>query len=287
MRLWGVVFAASLSAGLAFAQEGSAPAEDPLDADAANAEQAIEIARASAAFIAQQERLGFRWFLSFDEVLQGREKLTFVASGQNVLDREQGFLFSAERDVGRRDYYYDGAVFTISAPEEDFYTSIDFEGGFDRLIEVIRERSDTVPPLWAVMSTTLPDRLMATVEGAAYLGITRIAGQEVHHLAFHTYDEDWQLWVSTDETMPVPLMLVGTDTYQQGWPQYRAHMMDWTFEPEIDPSAFVFVADEDDEAVSIAQARPDTTAAGALERRAEEAAEDAAGEGATSNGEAE
>ncbi|MEL6198065.1 MAG: DUF2092 domain-containing protein, partial [Pseudomonadota bacterium] len=219
-------------------------------------DRAFAIARASIAHVAAQPRFGFRWFVSYDEVLAGREKLTFVISGENVMDRAAGFLSHTERADGERDYYYDGALFTIAAPDEDFYADMPFEGGFDALVETVRERTGTVLPIWSMMSETLPERLFEETEGAAYLGVTRIAGQEAHHLAFTTYEEDWQLWVSTDEAAPWPLMLIGTETSLQGWPQYRVYFHDWTAAPEIDPAAFVFAPDEDDIRVALPSPGP-------------------------------
>ena len=80
----------------------------------------------------------------------------------------------------------------------------------------------------------------------AYLGVTLIAGREAHHLAFTEAEEDWQLWVSTDETAPLPLMLVGTEKNETGWPQYLVYMMDWNLAPEIDASAFRYTPREVD-----------------------------------------
>ena len=53
-----------------------AAAEGPmLDAEA------IELARASAEFLASRPAMSFNWFVSYDEVRDGREKLTYMRSG--------------------------------------------------------------------------------------------------------------------------------------------------------------------------------------------------------------
>ena len=112
-------------------------------------------------------------------------------------------------------------------------------------------------PLWSLMSETLGQNAVENVLGAAYLGTTLMRGQEVHHLAFTEYDEDWQIWISTDPDRPVPLMIVGTDPYQQGWPQYRALLMDWSFDIDTPDGGFTYVPHELDVSVSMPALVPD------------------------------
>ena len=200
---------------------------------------AMEIAQESAAFLVGQKSMSFDWFASFDEVVEGREIITSVRSGSNILIRDVGFLSRTERRDSYRDYYYDGKTFTVAAPGEGFYASVEFDRGFEELLVAARERGGLELPLWTLMSTTLAANATENVEAAAYLGTTLIAGQEAHHLAIIEYDQDWQIWISTDPENPVPLMIVGTDPYQQGWPQYRTYLMNWEF--DVDPPEGGFV----------------------------------------------
>lgn len=206
---------------------------------------------ASASFLASREAMAFRWFVSFDEVIDGREKITYLRSGENLLVRGVGFTSHTERGHTLRDYYFDGATVTITSPNEDFYASASFSGSFDELVAAIEARTAARIPIWVMMSEGLAERLVSGIEHAAYLGETLIAGQPAHHLAFTTDDEDWQIWIARDEAEPLPLMIVGTDTRVQGWPQYRAYFLDWNLEPDRDPAQFVFVPEEDDRPVAM------------------------------------
>lgn len=171
--------------------------------------------------------------------------------------RGAGFVANTERGDTLRDYYYDGQTFTVAAPSEGFYTSAAFDGGFEALLVALRERLDMPLPLWNLMSETLGQNAVDDILGAAYLGTTLIRGRQVHHLAFTEYDEDWQIWVSTDPERPVPLMIVGTDPYQQGWPQYRALLMDWSFDIDTPDAGFTYVPHELDVSVSMPALVPD------------------------------
>lgn len=231
--------AAVLAVALVAPGPGASQADDRIDP------LAMELARQTAEFLTQQNVLSFDWFVSFDEVIDGREKITFVRSGSNLLVRGEGFHSVAERGDGVREYFYDGSAFTVAAPEEGFYATAPFPDGFEALVEAARVRAGTQVPIWTLMSADLGKNAVTNIEGAAYLGTTLIAGQEAHHLAFTEYEEDWQLWISTDPEEPVPIMIVSTDPHQQGWPQYRAHMLNWSFDaPEN--AVFAYQPHEDD-----------------------------------------
>ncbi len=264
------------SAALLLATALPAGAAEP----AAEAEpDPIAIASAAAEFLAAQPAFAFSWFVSYDLVVEGREKLTFLRSGRTVMDRAAGFVSETERGADRRDYYYDGESFTVAAPEDGFYATAPFADGFDALVAAVRARTGTVVPLWSIMSERLPAAFLAGVDGAAYVGLTRIAGQPAHHIAFTSYDEDWQVWIADDPEAPLPLMLVGTEPHIKGWPQYRAYLMDWDLAPEIAEGMFTHVPEEDamavsfPELVSLPEAAPEARADGAPEAPAEDAAQ--------------
>lgn len=217
---------------------GEQPAGPRLD------KAAIALAQASAEFLAMQPAMSFDWLVSYDEVIDGREKLTFTRSGTNTLVRDIGFVSRTDRGDALRDYYYDGKVFTVAAPDQNFYASAEFGEGFEALVREVSEKLATPIPLWSLMTASLPDDILEGLDGAAYLGITRIGGKEAHHVAFSDYEEDWQVWISTEPGRPLPLMIVRTEPYQQGWPQYRAYLMNWDLGPPHAAGDFTYVPPE-------------------------------------------
>ena len=205
--------------------------------------QATEIVLNSAKFLASQPAFSFSWFVTFDEVTDD-QKISYIRSGNTLMVRDSGFYSQTEREDTLRDYYWDGSEFTIFSPNEDFYVSSEFTGSFDELVEAVREKTGTVLPMWSILSESFPDDLLSNVEAAAYLGTTLIAGQEAHHVVFREPEEDWQVWISTDEDAPWPLMLFGTHRNDPEDPQYRVYMSDWNADPDTDPSQFKFEPDE-------------------------------------------
>lgn len=210
----------------------------------------IEILESANKFLAAQDTISVNWFASQDTVVDGREKVTQTRSGFNLISRDVGFFSYTESGLKTREFYFDRENFRIVDVGENAYVSAPFDGSFEALVERVRAEYDVVLPIWSVLSNRPSSELLDGAEAAAYLGTTRIAGREAYHLALSDYDGDWQVWISTDPDRPELLMLVGTDPYTQGWPQYRVFFSDWNFSPEIEDGAFTYVPDEDAEPMS-------------------------------------
>ena len=225
--------------GLTAQQGAPLPDPDPIDP------VAVEILTDASDYLAAQDAMSFSWFVSWDVVVDGREKITYMRSGANLLSRGVGFYSFAEDDDRLRLYYFDGAAFTVVAAEDQAFAQVPFAGTFDDLAGRVRAEYDIALPVWEVMSSDPGAALLEATEAAAYLGVARVGGEPAHHLAFAQYDQDWQIWISTDQDAPIVLAIVGTDPYAQGWPQYRVYFTDWDFQPDVAADAFRFEPDDD------------------------------------------
>ncbi|SFL30307.1 DUF2092 domain-containing protein [Shimia haliotis] len=233
------VFAFAIASASA-ADEGAPPPDgqrlDP---------RALEVVEMSAAAMAAQETMAVNWFVSFDQVIDGREKLTHLRSGRALVARPDKYYAYAEQDDGLREYFYDGLGLTVFLPEGNAYAHKPFFGPFEDLAAVIQKEHGESLPIWQVLVSNFSDEFLSDVTDAAYLGVKRVTGIEVHHVALSSYDGDLQMWISTEADNPVPVMLVGTNPYAQGWPQFRAYFSDWDFAPVLTEDSFTFFADED------------------------------------------
>ncbi|SHK30664.1 hypothetical protein SAMN05444000_1259 [Shimia gijangensis] len=217
------------------------PAKDP---------QAIEILGNASEFLSSQQNISVSWFVSYDDVVDGREKITHTRSGHTLLAREGGLYSYSENGLKTREFFFDGTSFSMNDPDQNVYAEILFSGGFEALIVRIKEEYGLDLPIWSVLSTQQKEIRAESATTMAYLGLTRVGGEMAHHVAVASYDEDWQIWVADDPENPRLLMIVGTDPYIQGWPQYRAYFTNWDFAPEISEGAFVFTPNEDSERMS-------------------------------------
>jgi len=241
--------------GAAQEAEGTAQstADSTADAEAAaEIDPAIHLMFEAAAFLAGQERLAVDWFITYDEVHQGREKITYVRSGSHLLERGKRLSVRWEDGTKIRGFHYDGETAAFHAADIASYVSGPYSGTVDALVELAHEDYGLTIPVMELFADDLPEAAMAEVEAAAYLGETLVAGRPAHHLAFAGPDEDWQIWIAA-EGDPVILMLVGTDPYQQGWPSWRAHFYHWDFAPDLSGGAFAFVPGEGEVRLDVAK----------------------------------
>jgi len=212
---------------------------------------AAQIVRQSAEYLAGLPTLSFSWFVTNDEITDAGETVTIVESGTTTMDRRAGFVEQTEQESGKRDYYYDGNVFTVVFPDEKFYASQPFTGDFDELVVRLRERTGAILPAWIILSEKLPETIFEDLNAAAYLGSIMLKGSEVHHIALSNTGADLQLWISVDESAPVPAMLIGTLTDQPGAPRFRVSFSSWVFNQDPEPEQFNFSPDPDFERIAM------------------------------------
>jgi hypothetical protein len=236
-----------LSAGAE--QAASAPSDNdnlsPIDPFAA------KIVRQSAEFLAGLPTVSFGWFVTNDEITDTGETITTVESGKTTMERRAGFVEQTEQESGRRDYYYDGNVFTVVFPDEMLYASQPFSGDYDQLVVRLRERTGAILPAWIILSEKLPEKIFVDLNSAAYLGTVMLKGDEVHHIALSNTGADLQLWISTNESAAVPMMLIGTITNQPGAPRFRVSFSSWSFNQDLDTSQFNFSPGPDYERIAM------------------------------------
>lgn len=248
----------TLSALFALPFATSVPAQQEADTDPIDP-TAASVITAATDYLSGQQKIQVNWFVTYDTVIDGREKLTEIRSGATLFSRSEGFFSTTENGMKSREYYFDGSSFFINDPDANTYVAAPFDGTFEDLADRVRQEYDMSLPIWSVLSNRSHGELLTSAEAVAYVGLTRIAGRDAHHIALSNYDEDWQIWISTDPDRPELLMLVGTDPYTQGWPQYRVFFHDWEFAPDYDPAIFTYVPDEESSRMVWPKTRGDVT----------------------------
>ncbi len=230
-----------LSAGGAKAQERFARI-DP------EAEKTI---RAMSDFLAAQTSFTFEAEV-LDETVYGggdgdwdlpAEKISAVRHVSGTVQRPGSFLVAIDDPAGGRAVVFDGQTITVSDLGANAFVRKDFSGSIDEAIDLLRETYRSDPPLSDLLESNLYDTHMDGVSAASHLGLTRLRGQDVHHLAFASEGMDWQVWVA-DGDQPVPVLLQITRRAELYWPVYQAWFTDWSFGPAIEADTFAFEVPE-------------------------------------------
>jgi hypothetical protein len=256
---FGGAFDMPVSASDALSEDAEQTASAPPDNDNLSPIDpfAAHIVRQSAEFLAGLPSISFSWFVTNDEITDTGETITTVESGKTIMDRSSGFAEQTEQESGKRDYYYNGNAFTVVFPDEMIYASQLYSGDYDSLVDSLRERTGAVLPAWIVLSAKLPEKIFEDLNSAAYLGTIMLMGNQVHHIATSSTGSDLQLWISADESAPVPMMLIGTLMDRPGTPRYHVRFSSWGFDHELDTSQFTFSPGPDFERIAM----PSLTAA--------------------------
>lgn len=212
---------------------------------------ALEIAQASSDFLASQPALAVNWLITYDEVLDGRQKISHAWTGESELVRGVGYRSSSAQGTEIREYYYDGASFSAVFADAAEYATVPVTGDFSKMVQSLNNDFDFALPLADVFDQSNAAASYEQLTEARYIGEVFFGNQTAHHIAFRRFEGDWQMWISTNEDNPIPLMIVGTDPYSQGWPQFQATLYDWSFEATWEDTSFTFTAPDGFEETSL------------------------------------
>ena len=112
-------------------------------------------------------------------------------------------------------------------------------GPTDTLAATLEDKHDLPLPAWELFRENVSEILLSDVSRAEYFGVTSILGQPVHHLSFSEPGQDWEIWISTNEANPVPLMMAGHDP-DVDYSGYQAIFHDWETQPSAMQTSFTF-----------------------------------------------
>lgn len=226
--------------------------------------KAVSTLKASSDFLASQSKVNVGWFVTYDATGQEDRIETRGWGGESLLARGKGYYAVSERDDSVKEYFYDGAQFTAKDLTDNYYATLPMTGSFDEVVAKLQSDHGLTLPVWELLSANVTQDLSEDVSWAKSLGTTRIMGQWAHHLSFSEADQDWEIWISTDEKRPVPLMMTGRykdDTSTR----YQAIFHEWDFSPRIKSSSFRFKPKSGVEKIEFSTLRNAPTAGGDFE----------------------
>ncbi len=234
------VLAASLPALAVVMASGSARAEAPQTEPGAT--QAVD-ARATAALDRMSAYLaGLRAFevtstATQDLVLDDGHSVKLGLRTRYLAQPPQRLYAEVHSDRQHRNFYFDGAAPTMTAPRMGFYASATAPGSIRDLIDALADEYGIDLPLadlflWNARSADVQPT------GAAVIGYAEVAGQETDQYLFVGPAAEWQVWIKRGDA-PLPLRLVVTDTTDPARPQFAADLT-WNVAPTLTAEQFTF-----------------------------------------------
>jgi len=216
------------------------------------APEADKIIREMSDFLAGQETFSYEAEVLYETVYGGNdgdwdlpaEKISSVRSINVTVRRPDHFFVAIEEAPQKMEYFFNGDAIVISDHAAKAYVKKAFSGSIDEVLDLLRKAYNFDPPLSDLMESNLYQSQMEGVSAASYVGMTRLRGRDVHHVAFASDGMDWQVWITTGD-QPVPVLLQIMSRNQAFWPLYQAWFTKWEFGMDVSDEVFVFQEPED------------------------------------------
>jgi hypothetical protein len=177
-------------------------------------------------------------YSSVDEITTPEsQKLQFLHSGKIVVRRPDKLYATREGAAGIAEVFLDAKGLTLFTKKANAYLQYD-ASSIDAAVDVVHNLGFDAPGADLLAPKPL-DSSTTDVTSGTHIGMTIVNGAEVHQLAFHGKDVDWQLWVTTGDK-PLPVRYVITTKTIASAPQYTLELKNWSAAAEIDAGQFAF-----------------------------------------------
>lgn len=204
------------------------------------------------------EQFELRAETTVDEVAEDGQKLQFDGTTTYRFRRPNGLYAEVRTDRRVRQFYFDGANFTMFAPRQNFYAQVAANGTVAELVTQIDERYDIQMPLIDLFYWGTERANTAAITSASTVGFANLDGVESDHYAFRQDGVDWQIWIQRGAS-PLPRKLVITTRDGDANPQYVANL-NWNLSPRLSNATFTFTPPAQARLIRIntVQASPET-----------------------------
>ncbi len=235
----------SLLLGPAMAAEGP-PSGAPPDA-AGQATQDDEIDDAAmdalkrmAGTLAEARGFSVTIRASYDAVQDTGEKIEFGERRTVMLSRPSALRVDSQESDGKRtQVMFDGTAITVFDPAENAYGRIEQTGSVDDAVRHMVQDLQVRLPLALLLVSTLPEELQERLQALDYVERDTLMPVPADHLAGQAEDVDFQVWIAA-EGPPLPQRIIITYKTEEGEPQYRADLTDWTLNPDVPAAQLAF-----------------------------------------------
>jgi hypothetical protein len=198
----------------------------------------VQALKAMGAHLHSLKRFQVSTELTGERVLADGQKLQHTASATIDVERPNRLRARMWNARGERELFYDGKTVTLNTPAQKYYSSVQFSGTLNELVDGLKDRYAIEVPLSDVFLWGTAEAPLDKIESAMNAGQDFIDGDLCDHYAFRQGTIDWQIWISTSGK-PLPRKLVITNRTDDAGPQ-SVSLIDWNLKPTFGASAFTF-----------------------------------------------
>ena len=224
----------------AISKPSPAAAQVPVAQTAAEPQNAQDILKRMAEFLAKAQMFTVNVSSGYDVLQDSGQKLEFAETRAITVSRPNGLRIELEESNGdKHQVFYDGKDITVFSPTQNVYAQTDKSGGIDEAVMYFLRDLHMRLPLAMMLVSRFPEEIEKRTQSFDYVERTSIHGKAAHHLAGRTETVDYQVWIA-EGAQPLPLRVVLTYKTEEGQPQYRAQFSDWNLTPQIQEAQFKF-----------------------------------------------
>ena len=226
--------AASAAAASVFAiLAGSAS----LTAAHADEAQAKAMLKAMSDYMGAQKAFSMEYDSNLEVVTKENHKFALASSGTLTLNRPDKLHATRTGGFSAVEFTFDGKTLTLLGKNANAYAQVDAPGTIDQLVDVLRDKLQRPVPAADLLMADPYAEMMPDVVEVQDLGSGVIRGQECDHLAFHTKELDWQIWIAQGDRR-YPVRYVITSSNVAGAPEYTIDVRSWKTGAEVPPNSF-------------------------------------------------
>lgn len=217
--------------------QAAAPAEadeNPIDG------AAMETLKRMADTLAKASGFSVTIRANYDVVQDTGEKIEFGERRTVKLQRPGALMVDAQQSDGKRTLVtFDGKAITVFNPADNAYAQVEQTGSVDDAVRHLVQDLQVKVPLALMLVSTLPAELEERLQALDYVERDTLTAVPTDHLAGQTEDIDFQIWITAGDP-PLPQRITITYKNDEGEPQFRADLSDWTLNPGFSPAQLAF-----------------------------------------------
>jgi hypothetical protein len=212
-------------------------------------EAAMSLFKEMSDYLTTQKSISTSYDATLEIVTAELQKVSLASSGSLTANRPDKVKMT-RRGLADVEMVFDGKKLSFYGKNLNVYTSQEFEGTINDLIDTLRLDYGLDIPAADLLSTSPYDIMTSDVIDAKSMGSGVIRGQYCSHLLFRTPQVDWEVWVSEGEK-PYPCRFTITSKMMAMAPSYTIEFSDWKAGADVAAADFTLKTDPDAKEVPV------------------------------------
>ncbi len=196
-----------------------------------------EIVKKAADYINDAKNLTVEAEVEFDIAVSENLLAEYHGVLNLQMSRPNGFVLDYQDAAENTKIWFDGKSVTYLAVESNHYAVVPGAKSNAQTVSALYQDYGIRLPLTRLLFSDPHFEIMASGEGSDHLGMFKMNGHDVHHVAIHSGAADIQLWIDAGET-PMVRKISILDRSHPLHPRYSARFSRFERAEQLDDAVF-------------------------------------------------